>query len=521
MTFTTFIMAPSFLQKRFITASLAVLVTFAYANVEAAKGGKPGGGTSPPEITSISPGSGPIEGGTSVTINGRNFSKQASVMFGGLAVTSINVRNGKRMTVTTPANPSGAVDVTVNNPDAQSVTLVDGFTYQGQQAQVPATPSSLSASADSSSQINLTWIDNADNEDGFVIERSLDGSSFGQIDSVGLNTQSYSDSGLTPEQTFYYRVAAFNNIGDSGYTNTAQATTLSQASVVAFPGAEGFGTTTAGGRGGQIIEVTNLNNSGAGSFRAAVETAGPRIVVFTSGGIIELQTPVEIHEPFITIAAQTAPGDGIALKGEGLYIHTHDVIVRSLRVRIGDLGTPTNSRDGINISTTGTNSRRDDIYIDDNTESGSSFYIEGNLTDDARVSATPFPARILNRNNYPIDTFSQFTQSGISMDPTLDVFDLVLNNAGAIVPIRDAVDARVVAQVISRTGGVIDSQSEVGGWPSYNSGSAPTDSDHDGMPDSWESLHGLDPFNANDRNELAPSGYTWVEEYVNGLIPMP
>ena len=107
------------------------------------------------------------------------------------------------------------------------------------------------------------------------------------------------------------------------------------------------------------------------------------------------------------------------------------------------------------------------------------------------------------------------------MDPTLDVFSLILDNAGAISPQRDAVDARIVAQVTNRTGGIIDSQSEVGGWPSYNFGTALTDSDHDGMPDSWESVQGLDPFDASDRNDLAPSGYTWIEEYINSLIPMP
>jgi hypothetical protein len=107
------------------------------------------------------------------------------------------------------------------------------------------------------------------------------------------------------------------------------------------------------------------------------------------------------------------------------------------------------------------------------------------------------------------------------MDLTLDVFNLVLNNAGAITPVRDAVDTRVVTQVTNRTGSIIDSQAEVGGWPVYNPGTALIDNDHDGMPDSWETLQGLDPFDPSDRNIQAPSGYTWIEEYINGLIPMP
>ena len=82
----------------------------------------------------------------------------------------------------------------------------------------------------------------------------------------------------------------------------------------AFPGAEGFGANSIGGRGGTLIEVTNLNDSGPGSFRAAVEASGPRIVVFRVGGTIELQSSLIITNPYITIAGQTAPGGGITLK---------------------------------------------------------------------------------------------------------------------------------------------------------------------------------------------------------------
>ncbi len=109
------------------------------------------------------------------------------------------------------------------------------------------------------------------------------------------------------------------------------------AATPAFPGAEGFGATTPGGRGGQVIFVTNLNDSGHGSFRGACEAKGKRIVIFRVSGIIDLQSPIRIVEPYITIAGQTAPGDGILLRRFGLIVDTHDVVVRFLRSRPGDL----------------------------------------------------------------------------------------------------------------------------------------------------------------------------------------
>jgi predicted phage tail protein len=90
---------------------------------------------------------------------------------------------------------------------------------------VPAAPSSLSASASSSTSAQLTWFDNADNEDGFKIERSTDGVSYGQIDTTGGNASSYNDSNLNPGTTYYYRVRAYNAAGNSGYSNVASITT--------------------------------------------------------------------------------------------------------------------------------------------------------------------------------------------------------------------------------------------------------------------------------------------------------
>lgn len=109
------------------------------------------------------------------------------------------------------------------------------------------------------------------------------------------------------------------------------------ASVPAFPGAEGAGAVTAGGRGGTVIAVVNLNDTGPGSLRQAVEAEGPRIVIFRISGIITLESPLTISHPYITIAGQTAPGDGICIRGQTTEVNTHDVILRYLRFRRGNL----------------------------------------------------------------------------------------------------------------------------------------------------------------------------------------
>lgn len=111
---------------------------------------------------------------------------------------------------------------------------------------------------------------------------------------------------------------------------------LKQAKIPAFPGAEGGGMYTFGGRGGKVITVTNLNDSGPGSFRWACEQGGARIIVFNVSGIINLTTPIIVRAPYITIAGQTAPGEGVIIAGESFQVDTHDVIVRHMRFRRGN-----------------------------------------------------------------------------------------------------------------------------------------------------------------------------------------
>src|SRR5688500_5919245 len=120
---------------------------------------------------------------------------------------------------------------------------------------------------------------------------------------------------------------------------------LPEGAIPAFPGAWGGGMFTTGGRGGKVIAVTNLNDSGPGSLRAALETEGPRIVVFRVAGTLKVDADLNINHPNITIAGQSAPGDGVCIAGT-LNINTHNVIIRHLRVR---RGVPTGGQGDDNI----------------------------------------------------------------------------------------------------------------------------------------------------------------------------
>jgi len=421
----------------------------------------------------------------------------------------------------------------------------------------------------------------------------------------------------------------------------------------AFPGAEGWGSTTIGGRGGKVIKVTNTNDNGRGSLRAALTAIGPRIVIFDLGGTITLSSDINISNPYLTIAGQTAPGGGIQIKGATMRPLTHDIIIRGLRMRPGNeaTGSEYGNRDGLSIeaypptyqpayniiidhcsiswatdenfviwynqhditlswniisealvsplNTAGALGRgvlvgygvspSDPVYnisihhnIIANNEDRNplieadaltevvnnlvynwrwfgtrtfsksaiigNHYIAGPSTTARRpvyvesqgggrtlgagtvyVSNNIGPGRLTDTGddwnivNGGTSTYRSnslpFTQSNITVDAVTDVKRKLFAGAGATIP-RDSVDTRIINEINTLTGKLPASQCDVGGWPTLAAGTAPIDTDGDGIPDSWETTHGLNPNNAADTNSYAPSGYTWIEEYINGLIPL-
>lgn len=425
-------------------------------------------------------------------------------------------------------------------------------------------------------------------------------------------------------------------------------------SVKAFPTAEGGGMYCTGGRGGKVLRVTSTADDGSeGTLRWALEQPFARTIIFDVDGNIELTKPLHVRYGNLTVAGQTAPGDGICITGYGTRFEADNIIVRYLRFRLGDndrqesdaaewrgcngaivdhcsfswstdecassygnrnftmqwcilsesLNRSVHSKgdhgygaiwggrnatfhhnllahhasrnprlDHPNIyhgsdllmmrgtveyannvvynwgykacyggeegwwnvvgnyykagpdTSTGAEFLEASVYEKPYAGAGS-YYIDGNVLEgNESITADNWRGvkikggftRQQIEHAVPFAT----TYGGYSAESAAEAYRRVLERAGASFR-RDAVDSRVTGNVRNggRTAakGIINSQTEVGGWPKLKSGKPRKDSDGDGIPDRWERRHGLSPHNADDGSAVTASGYTNLELYIFSL----
>jgi pectate lyase len=398
----------------------------------------------------------------------------------------------------------------------------------------------------------------------------------------------------------------------------------------AFPGAEGFAWQTPGGRGGEVYHVTNLNDAGTGSLRDGVSKEH-RVIVFDVGGYIQLKSVLAVSSN-ITIAGQTAPGDGIGIAGAEVSLsNSHDLILRFLRIRQGlspgeDKKSAININSGhdimldhlsvqwgrwdtidMNLSTNltiqnciigpgvdpqrfgclcqcdnvtwshnlwvsnqsrnpkakgriqyvnnvvynwgvcglvGGHSQADHVLdvIGNYFIAGPSSSVHamgefwpsdhtfafGNMIDmdkDGKLNGRPVvPNDFKDNGGAPtlMDKPTITPAPPLTVDTAEVAYDKVLATAGDSLH-RDSVDQRLVADVKSngKAGSTIHDPATMGGLGELKGGVAPRDSDGDGIPDEWESAHGLNPQDAGDGKKVDKERYTMLEEYLNSLVPPP
>jgi hypothetical protein len=151
-------------------------------------------------------------------------------------------------------------------------------------------------------------------------------------------------------------------------------------------------------------------------------------------------------------------------------------------------------------------------------QTGAKVYLEGNWTPRCPTGcANEWDVGAYQGNEAQQRSLTPFPAPAVTTHPTAQVKALVLANAGASRPVRDPVDTRIVHEVETGTGQIIDHPNQVGGYPGYQSGTPPPDTDHDGIPDAWETAHGLNPAQSADGAVVTADGYTNLEHYLNEL----
>lgn len=252
-------------------------------------------------------------------------------------------------------------------------------------SKIPAVPSGITLHSKTETSLSFQW-DAVSDATGYEWKLLQGSETIKEGNSVNRNAVIY---GLTKNTTYKFAVRSVAADLHSEYSSFLEATTDGQEEPPvppqppvskieysefkipaceedgvprAFPGAEGGGAFVTGGRGGQVIHVTNLNDSGGGSLRAALNTKGPRTIVFDVAGIIELKSTLKIESGYgdVTIAGQTAPGKGICLKNYTFRINASNVIIRFIHCRMGD--ECKTEDDAMNLYTSGNDIQ--DVIID-------------------------------------------------------------------------------------------------------------------------------------------------------------